>query len=207
MWLYELETMRSSRSEKWHSMAQAKPSSSGTYRRNGYQKSPHTPKLWSKHHKNLNVHFLVDWLSHVRASHGSSNTSFCPKNTAGLWNWKSRAWYLSKGKPLLEDTCQIIKAPIMLKITVVGIDSFSSVTQSCLTLQPPGPQHARLPCPSLTPRVFSNSCPSSQWYYPLLSPSSPGFNLSQHQDLFQWVSSSHQVAKVLEFQPQYHSFQ
>ena len=134
MWLYELETMRSSRSEKWHSMAQAKPSSSGTYRRNGYQKSPHTPKLWSKHHKNLNVHFLVDWLSHVRASHGSSNTSFCPKNTAGLWNWKSRAWYLSKGKPLLEDTCQIIKAPIMLKITVVGIDSFSSVTQLCLTL-------------------------------------------------------------------------
>ena len=36
--------------------------------------------------------------------------------------------------------------------------------------------------------------------HPLLSPSPPGFNLSQHQDLFKWVSSSHQVAKVLEFQ-------
>ena len=35
---------------------------------------------------------------------------------------------------------------------------------------------------------------------PLSSPSPPAFNLSQHQDLFQWVSSSHQVAKVLEFQ-------
>ena len=37
--------------------------------------------------------------------------------------------------------------------------------------------------------------------HPLLS-TSPAFNLSQHQDLFQWVSSSHQVAKVLEFQLQ-----
>ena len=34
---------------------------------------------------------------------------------------------------------------------------------------------------------------------PLLSPSPPAFNLSQHQDLFQWVGSSHRVAKVLEF--------
>ena len=41
---------------------------------------------------------------------------------------------------------------------------------------------------------------------PLLSPS-PSFNLSQHQGLFQWVSSSHQVAKVLEFQFQHQSFQ
>ena len=37
---------------------------------------------------------------------------------------------------------------------------------------------------------------------PLSSPSPPAFNLSQHQGLFQWVSSSHQVAKVLELQPQ-----
>ena len=36
--------------------------------------------------------------------------------------------------------------------------------------------------------------------HPLSSPSSPIFNLSQNQDLFQWISSSHQVAKVLEFQ-------
>ena len=34
--------------------------------------------------------------------------------------------------------------------------------------------------------------------HPLLSPSPPAFNLSQHQGLFQWVSSSHQVARVLE---------
>ena len=41
----------------------------------------------------------------------------------------------------------------------------------------------------------------------LLSPSLPAFNLSQHQSLFQWVSSSHQVAKVLELQFQHQSFQ
>ena len=41
----------------------------------------------------------------------------------------------------------------------------------------------------------------------LMSPSPPAFNLSQHQGLFQWVSSSHQVTKVLEFQLQHQSFQ
>ena len=43
--------------------------------------------------------------------------------------------------------------------------------------------------------------------HPLLSPSPPAFSLSQYQGLYQWVSSSHQVAKVLEFQFQHQSFQ
>ena len=43
--------------------------------------------------------------------------------------------------------------------------------------------------------------------YPLSSPSPPAFNLSQQQSLCKWVSSSHQVAKVLEFQLQHQSFQ
>ena len=44
--------------------------------------------------------------------------------------------------------------------------------------------------------------------HPLSSPYPPAFNLSQHQGLFKWVSSLHQVAKVLEFQLQHHqSFQ
>ena len=43
--------------------------------------------------------------------------------------------------------------------------------------------------------------------HPLLSPSPPALNLSQHQDLFQWVSSSNEVAKVLGFQLQHQSFQ
>ena len=63
--------------------------------------------------------------------------------------------------------------------------------------------------PSPTPTVYPNSCPLSQWCHPIISssvvPFSSAFNLSQHQGLFKWVSSSHQVAKVLEFQLQ--SFQ
>ena len=43
--------------------------------------------------------------------------------------------------------------------------------------------------------------------HPLLTPSPPALNLSQHQGLFKWVSSSHQVAKVLEFQLQHQSLQ
>ena len=84
---------------------------------------------------------------------------------------------------------------------------FSSVAQSCLTLcnpmdciTPGFPVHHQLP-------VCSNSCPSSQWCHSPSSPSPPVFNLSQQQDLFKWVSSFHQVAKVLELQLQHQSFQ
>ena len=43
--------------------------------------------------------------------------------------------------------------------------------------------------------------------HPLSFPSLPAFNVSHHQDLFKWLGSSHQVAKVLEFQLQHQSFQ
>ena len=48
---------------------------------------------------------------------------------------------------------------------------FSSVAQSCPTLQPHGLQHTRPPRPSITPRAYSNSCPLSQWCYPTISSS------------------------------------
>ena len=48
---------------------------------------------------------------------------------------------------------------------------FSSVAQSYLTLRPHGLQHARPPCPSPTPGVYSNSCPLSQWCLPTISSS------------------------------------
>ena len=53
---------------------------------------------------------------------------------------------------------------------------FSSVTQSCPTLQPYELQHARLPCPSPTPRVHSNSCPSSWWCHTAISSSGVPFS-------------------------------
>ena len=79
------------------------------------------------------------------------------------------------------------------------------------SLWPHGLQHARPPCPPPTPGVYWKSCPLSRWCHPTISSpvvlSPPAFNLSQHQGLFQWVSSSHEVAKVLEFQLQHHSLQ
>ena len=75
------------------------------------------------------------------------------------------------------------------------------------SLRPHESQLARPPCPSPTHGVYSNSCPSSRWCHPAISssvvPSPPVPNPSQHQGLFQWVNSSHQVAKVLEFQLQH----
>ena len=80
------------------------------------------------------------------------------------------------------------------------------------SLLPHGLQHARLPVfPSLSDRICLNSCPLSQWCHPTISssviPPPPTLNLSQHQGLLKWVSSSHQVTKVLEFQLQHHSLQ
>ena len=74
-----------------------------------------------------------------------------------------------------------------------------------------GLQHTRPPCPSPTPRIYSNPRPlrrgdATQPPHPLSSPS-PAFNLSLHQGLFKWISSLYQVAKVLEFQLQQQSFQ
>ena len=89
---------------------------------------------------------------------------------------------------------------------------FSSVTHSCLTLcdpmdysMPGLPVHDQTP--ELTQTHVHRVDDAIQPSHPLSSASPPAFNLSQHQGLFQWVSSSHQVAKVLEFQLQHQSFQ
>ena len=73
------------------------------------------------------------------------------------------------------------------------------------SLRPQELQHTRPPCPSPTPGIHSDSRPLSQWCHttikpshPLSSPSPPAPNPSQHQSFFQWVNSSHEVAKVLE---------
>ena len=64
-------------------------------------------------------------------------------------------------------------------------------------------QHTRPPYPSSTPGACSHSYPSSRWCHLTISssvaPSPPAFNLSKHQGLFHWVSSSHQVAKYWSF--------
>ena len=56
-------------------------------------------------------------------------------------------------------------------MSVESRNQFSSVAQSCLTLWPHGLRHAGLPCPSPTPRAYSNSCPLQRWCCPSLSSS------------------------------------
>ena len=79
------------------------------------------------------------------------------------------------------------------------------------SLQPHKLHDTNFPCPSLSPKVCSNSCPLSWLFiqpsYPLSSPSPLALNLFQNQGLFQCIGSLHQVAKVLEFQFQHQSFQ
>ena len=71
------------------------------------------------------------------------------------------------------------------------------------SLRPRRLQHTRLPCPSLSLRVCTNSCPLSWWCHPTISSSViPYFCLQSFpaSGLLQWISSLHQVTKVLEFQ-------
>ena len=88
---------------------------------------------------------------------------------------------------------------LLIKVSILLLFSHWVVSNS---LWPHGLQHARLPWPSLSPGVYSNYVhwvtDTIQPSQPLSSPSPPAFNLSQHQGLFQWVSSSHQVTKVLQ---------
>ena len=91
---------------------------------------------------------------------------------------------------------------------IYWIDSsvqFSSVAQSCPTLcdpmnrSTPGlPVHHQLP--EFTQTHIHRVGDAIQPSHPLSSPSPPSPNPSQHQSLYQWVNSSHEVAKVLEFQ-------
>ena len=93
-----------------------------------------------------------------------------------------------------------------------AIFQISSVTQSCLTVCDP------MDCSMPGLPVHHQLLESTQTYvhgvghaiqpsHPLSSPSPPAFSLSQYQGLYQSVSSSHQMAKVLEFQFQHQSFQ
>ena len=95
---------------------------------------------------------------------------------------------------------------------LLGSVQFSSVTQSCPTLcdpmnrSTPGlPVHHQLP--EFTQTHLHWVGDAIQPSHPLSSSSPPAPNPSQHQGLFQWVNSSHEVAKILEFQLQHQSFQ
>ena len=128
---------------------------------------------------------LFNWVSHF-----CSIIQFFPFPSLGPKDRTFREW-LSKYK------CNHFLAEFREAQTL----SCCSVTK---LLWPHEQQHTRLPCPSPSPGVCSNSCPRIQWCYLTISSSAAhfsfAFTLSQHQGAFQWVGCSHQLAKVLELQ-------
>ena len=91
----------------------------------------------------------------------------------------------------------------MLFILYIYICCCCSIAKSCPTLL----RHHGLQLPELAQTHVHWVSDAVQPSHPLSFPSPPALNLSQHQGLFQWVGSSHQVAKVLELQLQHQSFQ
>ena len=125
-------------------------------------------------------------------------------------NWTDPALLVGMyiGTAIMENS---VESPQKMKTRVVISQSVSSVAWSCPTLcNPVDNSTPGLPVhqlPEFTQTYVHWVSEAIQPSNPLLSPSPPALNLSQHQSLFQWVSSSHQVAKVLEFQLQHQSFQ
>ena len=112
-----------------------------------------------------------------------------------IWSWNQHLTLTSRWKPA--DLWSV---------------QFSSVTESCLTRW--DPMDCSMPGLPVHHQLLEFTQTHIHWVgdaiqpsHPLLSPSPPTFNLSQQQGLFKWVSSSHQVAKVLEFQHQHQSCQ
>ena len=108
------------------------------------------------------------------------------------------------------DCCHEIKRCLLLGRKVMT--NLSSVAQSCPTFVTTWISALQASLSITNSQSLLTFMPSRvgdaiQPSHPLLSPSSPAFNLSQHQSLFKWVSSSHQVAKVLDFQLQHQSLE
>ena len=116
------------------------------------------------------------------------------KEIAQHASFTSRALYITEMSP---------KYSVPYIFLIINSVQFSHSVVSD-SLQPHESQHARPPCPSPTPWVTQTHVhrvnDAIQPSHPLSSPSPPAPNLSQHQSLLQWVNSSHEVAKVLEFQ-------
>ena len=136
------------------------------------------------------------------------DTYLSPKEAVTMQRWMPKVFtFISGSKDLLTK-----QATHWIQINQFSSVQFSLVAQSCLTLCDPMSRSTRgLPVhhqlPEFTQTHVHQVGDATQPSHPLSSPSPPAPNPSQHQSLFQWVNSSHEVAKVLEFQPQHQSFQ
>ena len=119
------------------------------------------------------------------------------------------SFWVSLGLISSHEGLQLLMTVTTLFTDISSVEFSQSVESDSLQphgLNTPGfPVHHQLP--ELTQTQVHQVDDAMQSSHPLVSPSPPAFNLSQHQGLFQQVSSSHQVAKILEFQLQHQSFQ
>ena len=150
--------------------------------------------------------FGYPWFIHVEMMNISENARWDPRREAWAGNihlWVSSVWSLTLGGE--SDHLQR-KYYMWMEQSATRCrwsDQIScSVVSDSLRLHES--QHARPPCPSPIPGVHSDSHPLSQWCHPAISSSVVPFSSCPqslpNQSLFQWVNSSHEVAKVLEFQ-------
>ena len=148
-----------------------------------------------------------------REGNGNPLWYSCLENPTDRGAWWASVHGATKSQTWLSDwACTCTHTPTTSPIHKIKIIQFSSVAQSCPTLcdamnrSTPGlPVHHKLP--ESTQTHVHRVGDALQSSHPLSSPSPPALNPSQHQGLFQWVNSSHQVAKVLEFQLQHQSLQ
>ena len=144
-----------------------------------------------------------------RTKQGEKAGSFFPPKGSGspsasLYHPQAGSWTIN------DRTSSILKeAPVQISFLYSSVQ-FSRLVVSD-SLRPHEPQHARPPHPTPTPGVHPNPCALSQWCHPTISSSVIPFSSCPQSfpasGSFKWVSSSHQVAKVLEFQLQHQSLQ
>ena len=157
--------------ESWKHVKWKKPDTTGHTRLHIYEALQQVD-LWRQR---------IEW--------GGGIASNCLMDTEFLFGLMTRKWIM-----------------VMVANTEYTSVQFSQFSRSVVSdsLQPHESQHARPPCPSPTPEFTQTHVhrvsDAIQLFHPLSSPFSPAPNPSQHQSLSQWVNSSHEVAKVLEFQ-------
>ena len=152
--------------------------------------------------KDFHIHLKIEWKVYRFSTSWQMHTqTYTPSLLTSLFrvihflNWYTGRINIVKMTILPKVICRFNAIPM----------KFSSVSQSCLTLcnpmnrSTPGlPVHHQLP--EFTQTHVHLVGDAIQPSHPLSSTSPPAPNPSQHQNLFQWVNSSHEVVKVLEFQ-------
>ena len=122
------------------------------------------PKYWSFSPSNEYwglISFRIDWFDLLQSKR-LSRVFYYTTNRKHQFFWAHYLWVF---------ICEMDIIITSYLIECIQFSQFSSVTQSCLTLQPYGLQHVRIPCISPTPGVYSNSCPLSRWCHPTISSS------------------------------------